>query len=122
MSTYDYINEEKIIELMFGEEEYVIEFGKAGIDSFQQYMDQYRDNLIEGNEKSFRKEGHKIKPVARMMGLEKVVKEYERGKSLLLENQPLEDRKLSADRTEELISDIIDDLKKLINNYRSDDS
>lgn len=120
MSRYSKIDEEKIRDLLFGDQKYIAEFAQAGIDSFREYGDQYRHNLMALNEKPFRKAGHKIKPVSQMMGLDSVVEEYEHAKALLIQGKPEKQRKKSADRTEALIERIIGDLEKLKQHYTSE--
>jgi hypothetical protein len=74
--------------MLYGEEKYISEFSEAAVESFSEFNNNYKKFLLIRDETSFRKAGHKIKPVAQMLGLQQIVDEYEHGKTLIWEEKP----------------------------------
>ena len=100
--------------MLFGERKYILEFCEAAVDSFTEYGVHYKLYLIDRDETNLRKAGHKIKPVAQMLGLNDLLEEYENAKILLQtdsSDQFLED---SVKRVEVIIEMVILDLKEII--------
>lgn len=114
MSQFTYLNADKIREMLFGEEEYIGDFCKAATQSFTEFQHDYGKYLLERNEKSFRRAGHKIKPVAQMVGADEIVDEYEHGKSLLLSEGSEKKLRESTQRVEIIVEGIIEDLNNLL--------
>ncbi|MDX1587199.1 MAG: taurine dioxygenase [Balneolaceae bacterium] len=107
-----YIDNKKIRKLLYDDAGFIEEFTDAASDSFRQFAERYERYLLERDETEFRKAGHKIKPVALMIGVNEVVEEYEHAKKLLHNNEP--DRKLqeSANRVKEITQDVIRELQE----------
>ena len=100
--------------MLFGERKYILEFCNAAIESFSEYSIHYKLYLLERDETKLRKAGHKIKPVAQMLGLDNLLEEYENAKILLqteCSDQFLED---SVKRVDQIIEIVILDLKEII--------
>jgi hypothetical protein len=112
---YQFIDADKIIDMLFKDSEYVIEFCEAGVTSFDEFIENYRLHLLDRNMTDLRKAGHKIKPGAQMMGADEVVDEYEHAKSLL--NDDADNKKLekSVDKMRSICSTIQDELTHLAN-------
>lgn len=75
-------------EMLYGEEKYIKEFAEAAITSFSEFQENYALYLAARDEQNFRRAGHKIRPVAQMLGLDLIVDEYENAKKLLLDEAP----------------------------------
>lgn len=69
-------------EMLYGDEKYIKEFAEAAIISFTEFKTNYSLFLQKRDEENFRRAGHKIKPVAQMLGLNSIVDEYENAKKL----------------------------------------
>lgn len=108
-----YIDIEKIRKLLYDDAEFISEFSEAASDSFREFSEKYEQHLLSRNEKEFRKAGHKIKPVALMIGVDEVVEEYENAKTLLHNNEPDKKLRESADKIKSITSDVISDLESL---------
>lgn len=87
-----FIDTEKITNMLYKDSEYIVEFCEAGVTSFEEFIEHYEKNLLERNMADLRKAGHKIKPGAQMMGADEVVDEYEHAKDLL--NNDADDEQL----------------------------
>lgn len=98
-------------EMLYGEEKYISEFSEAAVDSFSEFRNNYKKFLLVRDETSFRKAGHKIKPVAQMLGLDQIVEEYEHAKTLLWDERPEADLEKSADKVNRLCNKVIEELK-----------
>lgn len=95
---YQFIDHDKIIDMLFKDSEYITEFCEAGVNSFDEFIENYRMHLLDRNKPDLRKAGHKIKPGALMMGADEVVEEYEHAKTLLDENAEDEKLEKSVDK------------------------
>lgn len=102
--------------MLFGEAKYIKEFAEAAVISFEEFKENYTLFLINRDEVNFRKAGHKIKPVAQMLGLNMILEEYELAKSLIWEEQP--DTKLghSSQKMGSIIDKVISELKEVSEN------
>ncbi len=96
-----------IREMLYDEDAYVKEFSEASIQSFTEFRDQFKINLDENNLDGLRKAGHKIKPIAQMLHLNKLLELYEEGKSVLIENK-------SDSKKSKLIAQVDDYCAKLV--------
>jgi len=110
---YQFIDADKIIDMLFKDSEYVIEFCEAGVTSFDEFIEHYRLHLLDRNMTDLRKAGHKIKPGAQMMGADEVVDEYEHAKSLLSDNANDEELEKSVDKMSNICSTIQKELNHL---------
>ena len=113
---YQFINPDKISEMLFKDSEYVIEFCEAGVTSFDEFIENYRIHLLDRNMSELRKAGHKIKPGAQMMGADEVVDEYEHAKTLLNDNAEENKLEASVDKMEGICSTIKEELTHLADN------
>lgn len=102
--------------MLFGEQDYIVEFTDAAVLSFTEFSEHYQKHLLARDEDSFRKAGHKIKPVAIMLGLELIVDEYEHAKTLLQEEKSDAELKTSADKIREICNMVIRELKDVKEN------
>jgi HPt (histidine-containing phosphotransfer) domain-containing protein len=99
---YKIIDAEKISSMLFDDAEYVAEFCNAGVVSFDEFLDNFNDHLLNRNMEDLRRAGHKIKPGAQMMGADEVVEEYEHAKELLENEASSESLQESADRMKKI--------------------
>ncbi|MDZ7806793.1 MAG: taurine dioxygenase [Gracilimonas sp.] len=102
-------------EMLYGEEKYISEFSEAAVDSFTEFNNNYEKFLLIRDETSFRKAGHKIKPVAQMLGLDQIVDEYEHAKTLLWDEKPDEELEKSIKKINRICDKVIEELKLQIN-------
>jgi hypothetical protein len=77
-----------IVDLLYGDEEYVIEFIDASIESFTEFKNHFEEYLTTRNGEELRNAGHKIKPIAQMLHLDPIIEMYEKSKLLLEEDAP----------------------------------
>lgn len=115
-------SEEKLVdfstlnEMLFGEAKYIKEFAEAAVISFEEFKENYTLFLINRDEVNFRKAGHKIKPVAQMLGLNMILEEYELAKSLIWEEQPDATLGNSSQKMGSIIDKVISELKEVSEN------
>ncbi len=95
------IDKQVIVDLLYGDEEYVSEFASASIESFSEFRSHFAKSLKARDMEGLRKAGHKIKPVAQMMKLDAVVTMYETSKIMLEE-----------DASDEEINNLIENMNK----------
>ncbi|WP_445665994.1 taurine dioxygenase [Fodinibius sp. AD559] len=112
---YQFIDPDKISNMLFKDSEYVVEFCEAGVTSFDEFIENYRIHLLDRNMADLRKAGHKIKPGAQMMGADEVVDEYEHAKSLLNDNADDEELEKSVDKMSNICATIKKELTHLAN-------
>ena len=96
--------------MLYGETKYMAEFAEAAVISFKEFQQNYRTFLLQRDEVNFRKAGHKIKPVAQMLGLELILEEYEHAKSLIWEQKPESDLRGSSDKMTDICSRVLAEL------------
>ena len=97
--------------MLYGEEKFIKEFSEAAIISFSEFREHYNKFLLNRDETNFRKAGHKIKPVAQMLGLDLIVEEYEYAKTLIWDGKPDADLKKSAEKMQDICSNVIKELE-----------
>lgn len=110
---YQFIDPEKISDMLFHDMEYVAEFCEAGIISFDEFIENFRTHLLNRNMEDLRKAGHKIKPGAQMMGAHEVVEKYEHAKTLLNNEAGEEELIETADAMQQICDSIKDELLNL---------
>lgn len=98
--------------MLYGEEKYIKEFAEAAISSFSEFSENYKKFLLAQDEANFRKAGHKIKPVAQMLGLGQILEEYEHAKTLIWDDKPQEELETSAVKVQQICSDVIKELEE----------
>ena len=107
------VDRQVIVDLLYGDEEYISEFAVASIDSFTEFKNQFEKSLKNRDMENLRKAGHKIKPVAQMMKLEAVITMYETSKIMLEEDAPDNDIKKLIARMNAYCSQLIKELQDL---------
>lgn len=101
-----------LTEMLYGEEKYIQEFAEAAITSFQEFSENYKKFLLLRDETNFRKAGHKIKPVTKMLGLEQILEEYEHAKTLIWDENPQEDLEKSVEKLQSICSEVVKELEE----------
>lgn len=117
MSNYQFIDPEKITNMLFDDMEYVVEFCEAGVTSFEEFRENFSTHLLDRNMEELRKAGHKIKPGAQMMGADEVIEEYEKAKSLLENKASKEELVQSRDKMQYICKTIQSELSQLAQNH-----
>jgi hypothetical protein len=112
------INIDKIYEMLFNEQKYVVEFAEASIQSFNEFSNHYSTYLLNRDMENLRKAGHKIKPVAQMLDLEMILKEYEKAKVMLIEEKPQKDLESSAEFIQEICDSAVDEFNAIIEHLK----
>lgn len=108
-----YIDLEKIRKLLYDDAGFIQEFSEAAAESFKEFSEDYEKYLLSREEKELRKAGHKVKPVALMIGVDKVVDEYENAKKLLHENATDAQLEESVSRVNKITAEVIGELRQL---------
>ncbi len=98
--------------MLYGEEKFISEFAEAAITSFSEFRDHYSKFLLNRDEENFRKAGHKIKPVAQMLGLQQIIDEYEHAKQLLWDKRPKKELEKSSNKIQEICTKVIAELEE----------
>ncbi len=115
-------NQEKIVdfttlnEMLFGEAKYIKEFAEAAVISFEEFKENYTLFLIKRDEVNFRKAGHKIKPVAQMLGLNMILEEYEHAKELIWDEKPDAELGNSSQKMSAILDRVLSELKEVAEN------
>lgn len=107
------IDKQVIVDLLYGDEDYVSEFATASVESFSEFKAQFANSLKTRDIETLRKAGHKIKPVAQMMKLDTVVTMYETSKIMLKEDASDEEIKNLAKNMNKFCTQLIKELKQL---------
>ncbi len=107
------VDKQLIINLLYGDEEYLKEFTDASVESFTEFNSHFSEALSERDEEQLRRAGHKIKPVAQMMNLHKILEMYDTSKDYI-ENLA-EDEKINQliDEMDSYCNTLLEELKKL---------
>lgn len=108
-----YIDLEKIRNLLYDDDGFIQEFSEAAVESFKEFSEDYGTYLLSRKEKELRKAGHKVKPVALMIGVNEVVDEYEHAKKLLHENAPDAKLEKSVIKVQDITTQVITELRQL---------
>lgn len=98
-------------EMLYGEEKFINEFTEAAVTSFSEFSMHYKKFLLSRDEENFRKTGHKIKPVAQMLGLQQIVDEYEHAKKLLWDEAPQDELERSVEKIHQICTKVLAELK-----------
>lgn len=107
------IDKQVIVDLLYGDEDYVSEFATASVESFTEFKANFAKSLKTRDMEMLRKAGHKIKPVAQMMKLDAVVTMYETSKIMLEEDASDEEIKNLAQNMNKFCTQLIKELKQL---------
>lgn len=100
-------------EMLYGDERYIKEFAEAAVLSFSEFKTNYSKYLEQRNEDAFRKAGHKIKPVAQMLGLNGILEEYEHAKTLLWEDKDDSEIRVSITKMDKICSSVLNELENI---------
>lgn len=101
-----------VSEMLYGEDKFIQEFSEAAISSFSEFKDHYNTYLLARDETNFRRAGHKIKPVALMLGLDQIIDEYEHAKTLLWDEKPDKELEASSQKIQDICSQVIKELEE----------
>lgn len=101
--------------MLYGDERYIREFAEAAIASFTEFKENFALHLQERDETNLRKAGHKIKPVAQMLGIQPLLDEYEASKEMLWNKKKDAELKKSAETMVVLCDQVLSELKALLN-------
>lgn len=107
------VEKQVIVDLLYGDEDYVSEFATASIESFTEFKAHFAKSMKTRDMKSLRKAGHKIKPVAQMMKLDAVVTMYETSKIMLEENASDEEINNMVENMNKFCKKLVKELKQL---------
>lgn len=102
-------------EMLYGEEKFIQEFSEAAIQSFSEFQESYKNYLLARDETNFRKTGHKIKPVAQMLGLGQIIEEYEYAKTLIWDEEPDQKLKESVEKIDKICTKVLKELEEKVN-------
>lgn len=108
-----YIDHEKIRNLLYDDSGFIQEFSEAAVETFREFSEDYGNYLLSRKEKELRKAGHKVKPVALMIGVNEVVDEYENAKKLLHNNASDSKLEKSVSKVQKITTQVITELKQL---------
>jgi HPt (histidine-containing phosphotransfer) domain-containing protein len=106
------IDKKIIVDLLYGDEEYVNEFLEASVESFTEFKNNFEKNLESRDDQALRNAGHKIKPIAQMLHLDPIIEMYEKSKELLEEEA-------SDSEIEELIKKMTTYCDKLVSDLHN---
>ncbi len=105
------INFDEVIKLIGSDNNHLKEFCEAGIISFTDFKKEYKQHLLNQDLKSLHKSGHRIKPVAQLLGLQTIINYYEKDKQILTDDKSDEKLKKSVQKMENRCDKIIDAFK-----------
>lgn len=107
------VDRQVIIDLLYGDEEYISEFSVASIESFSDFKTQFEKSLKQRDMENLKRAGHKIKPVAQMMKLDTIITMYETSKILLEEEANDESINKMISKMNDYCTQLINELKQL---------
>lgn len=107
------VKKQVIIDLLYGDEDYVSEFASASVESFTEFKTRFAKSMRARDMEELRQAGHKIKPVAQMMKLNAVITMYETSKIMLEEEAPDEEINKLVKNMNEFCTKLITELKEL---------
>lgn len=99
--------------MLYGDEKYIHEFAEAAIVSFTEFKENFITFLQQRDEVNLRRAGHKIKPVAQMLGIQSILDEYEASKELLWKKKDDAELKTTVKRMSEICDQVLDELEEL---------
>lgn len=106
------IEKQVIVDLLYGDEDYVSEFASASVESFTEFKTKFAKSMKSRDMESLRQAGHKIKPVAQMMKLDAVINMYETSKIMLEEEAPDTEIKKLVTNMNKFCAQLIKELKQ----------
>lgn len=106
------IEKQVIVDLLYGDEDYVSEFAAASVESFTEFKTNFAKSMQARDMERLRQVGHKIKPVAQMMKLDTVINMYETSKIMLEEGAPDAEIKKIVTNMNKFCTQLIKELKQ----------
>lgn len=91
------------------------EFVEALVNSFNNFIHDYRLFMLSRDMERLRRSGHSIKPTAKMMDLDVLIDEYEQGKKLIRKQADQEEIRASCNRMQKIVDRVLAELKEFIN-------
>lgn len=107
------VDRDLVVELLYGDEEYVKEFAEASIESFSEFKENFKRYVRARDMENLRKTGHKIKPVAQIMKLDALLSMYEESKVLLEEEASDQEINNLVDKMNKYCNTLLKELKGL---------
>lgn len=107
------VQKQVIVDLLYGDEDYVSEFASASVESFTEFKTNFAESMQERDMERLRLVGHKIKPVAQMMKLDAVINMYETSKIMLEEEAPDREINKLVENMNKYCTQLIKELKQL---------
>ncbi|MEP0970387.1 MAG: taurine dioxygenase [Balneola sp.] len=101
-------------DMLYGDEKYIKEFAEAAMISFSEFNSNYSKFLSKRDEENLRRAGHKIKPVAQMLGIQQLIDEYEVGKTIIWEEKSDEELNKSIERIDSICSQVLNELENMV--------
>ena len=105
------IEKQVIVDLLYGDEEYISEFASASVESFTEFKLKFAKSLQARDMENLRQAGHKIKPVAQMMKLDPIITMYETSKIMLQEEASDEEINKLVKNMNQFCTQLIKELK-----------
>lgn len=103
---------DKVSDMLDGDPAYLKEFCEAAIISFSTYREEYREHMTNRDLENLRKSGHRIKPVAQMMGIKQLIDEYKQAKKIIEEEKDDTAVKASIDRVDVICKKVLDEFRE----------
>lgn len=98
---------DQINNILGDDPEYFKEFCKAALESFGSFQRDFKTYMRNRDVENLRKVGHRIKPVAQMIGVHQLVDDYEEAKRLLQSDADMSEIKASIQRVDALCDRIL---------------
>lgn len=105
------VEKQVIVDLLYGDEEYVSEFASASVESFTEFKIKFAKSMQARDMENLRQAGHKIKPVAQMMKLDAIITMYETSKIMLQEEASDEEINKLVGNMNKFCTQLIQELK-----------
>lgn len=98
---------DQINEILDSDPEYFKEFCEAALRSFGSFQKDFKVHMQNRDLENIRKVGHRIKPVAQMLGVHQLVDEYEEAKNLLQSEADMNEIEVLIKRVDALCDQIL---------------
>lgn len=97
----------QINQMLDNDPEYFKEFCEAALRSFGTFQRDFKIHMQNRDLENLRKVGHRIKPAAQMLGIHKLVDEYNEAKNLLQSDADMKKIEVSIQRVDALCDQIL---------------
>lgn len=108
------ITEKVILDLLYGDMDYFEEFVLASIESFSEFRENYNLSIENNDLNILREAGHKIKPAAVMMNLDRLLELYDLSKAQL-EDVQTDQMEFITQEMNSYCDQILEDLHHMLN-------